>query len=126
MPDWLIRLLIFGMVGTTGMVVDFGITWLLREKVKINEYFANAIGFLLAVANNFFLNKYFTFDENTAVTVKQFLLYALVSLIGLGLNTLFLYMINKMLSSRFYWAKFLATGMVFIWNFTINSCITFY
>lgn len=125
MPDWVLRLCRFGMVGSIGMAVDFGTTWVFREKVKINEYVANAIGFSLAVVNNFILNKYFTFQENTSVTSRQFFLYTMVSLAGLGLNTLFLYVINKMLPSRFYWAKFLATAVVFVWNFAINSYITF-
>ena len=49
------KLLRFGIVGVIGMAVDFGTTWLVREKIKWNQYIANSCGFTLAVINNYLL-----------------------------------------------------------------------
>ncbi|ANI89373.1 glycosyl transferase family 2 [Arachidicoccus ginsenosidimutans] len=125
MKIWIMRMISFAVIGTTGMIVDFGATWVLREKAKMNEYLANAIGFALAVINNFLLNKYWTFHDFRTLTAMQFSKYAAISLVGLSLNSLFLYLLHKFLRIPFYWAKFLATALVFLWNFIANSYITF-
>ncbi len=125
MKGWVIKILSFGVVGAIGMVIDFGATALLREKAKLNEYIANAIGFMLAVINNFLLNKYWTFHDYRTLSTLQFSKYAIISVIGLSLNSVFLYLLNRFLRIPFYWAKLLATALVFLWNFIINSYITF-
>jgi putative flippase GtrA len=67
------RLLKFGLVGVSGMVVDFGLTWLCKEKLKWNRYLANSIGFSTAVINNFLINRYWTFSDSTVHdTPRQF------------------------------------------------------
>ncbi|MFZ4547377.1 MAG: GtrA family protein, partial [Bacteroidales bacterium] len=45
----------FGAVGATGVVVDFGFTWVSKEKFKIQKYVANTIGFTFAATSNYFL-----------------------------------------------------------------------
>jgi putative flippase GtrA len=47
--DLFFRIIKFGLTGLLGMAIDFGATWLCKEKIKINKYIANAIGFTLAV-----------------------------------------------------------------------------
>jgi len=43
-----IKFLKFGVVGGSGVIVDFFFTWLLKEKFKVHKYLANAIGFTIA------------------------------------------------------------------------------
>ena len=50
--DILIKFMKFGAVGATGVVVDFSFTWISKEKLGIQKYFANAIGFTLAATSN--------------------------------------------------------------------------
>ena len=40
----------FCVVGGTGVVVDFGITFLFKEKLKLNKYIANSLGFMAAAS----------------------------------------------------------------------------
>lgn len=122
---WVKELVSFGIIGSIGMVIDFGLTFLLREKARMNEYAANAIGFLLAVTNNYFFNKFFTFHDFTPLSLKQFSMFLLISIIGLSLNSLFLFLLQRLFKIKFYWAKLFATGLVFMWNFIVNSFITF-
>lgn len=49
------KLLKFGIVGLPGICVDFFITWILKEKLTLNKYLTNSIGFSIAVASNLFL-----------------------------------------------------------------------
>lgn len=115
----------FGLVGLSGMGVDFGITWILREKVKLNQYISNTIGFICAVVSNFTLNKYWTFGEKSDFLLREFLSFAVISLLGLGINTAILFVLVKKVKCPFYVSKLFATAVVMIWNFSANYLLTF-
>jgi putative flippase GtrA len=116
----------FGIVGFIGMCVDFLITWLLKEKIRINKYIANSIGFTCAVINNFFLNLKWTFHTGGPNINIYFIKFILISIIGLGLNNMFVYLFNDRLSINFYVSKALAVVCVFVWNFAANNYFNFH
>lgn len=115
----------FGLVGFTGLVIDFSITWFCKEKVGLNKYLSNALGFSLAVVNNYFLNKHFTFHDNDSDIASQFLSFLMISIIGFGLNTFLLYLLQKNTKINFYVCKVIVTFIVILWNFSANSLYTF-
>jgi len=116
----------FGIVGFIGMAVDFSITWLFKEIFKVNKYLANAGGFIFAVTNNYIINRIWTFKSTHANWEEEFLKFLIVSLVGLGLNTLIIYLVHQRKEGiNFYIAKLIAIIIVFIWNYTINALFTF-
>jgi putative flippase GtrA len=115
----------FGIVGFSGVFVDFGLTWLLKEKLKINQYLANSLGFLVAVIWNFWLNRVWTFASTDPNLGAQFGKYFLASLLGLALNNGLIWFFTKKMKLTFYPAKLAATGIVVVWNFWANSKFTF-
>lgn len=115
----------FGIVGFIGMGWDFLITYLLKEKLKINKFVANSIGFSCAVINNFILNLYWTFNVS-GNTSDYFVRFILISLIGLGLNNFFVWLFNERFNVNFYVSKVLAVFCVFVWNFTANNYFNFH
>ncbi|WP_129718192.1 GtrA family protein [Pedobacter sp. SYP-B3415] len=120
------KILKFGLVGFSGLLIDFGTTWLLKDRLKANKYLANCTGFSLAVISNFMLNRVWTFQSHNIHWEGEFAKFVLISLIGLALNTGFLYLFHQSrFKLPFYFAKFLATLVVFIWNFTANFIFTF-
>ncbi|RKS99180.1 GtrA family protein [Flavobacterium sp. 123] len=121
----LIRFIKFGMVGFSGLVIDFFITWLFKEKIGLNKYFSNGLGFLFGVVNNYFLNKYFTFHNNDTHLASQFFNFLIISVIGFALNTTLLYLLQKNTKINFYVCKAIVTIMVFFWNFSANALYTF-
>jgi putative flippase GtrA len=126
MSDYISSQLIkFALVGITGMGLDFGTTWLLKEKVKINKFMANAAGFSIAVVNNFILNKYWTFDNQNPVATEQFVKFLVISIVGLGINSLLLFILLKKIKGNFYLVKLVVIGLVFFWNFSANYLYTF-
>ncbi|MEI7733817.1 MAG: GtrA family protein [Ferruginibacter sp.] len=122
----LVRLAKFGMVGCTGIGIDFSVTWLCKEKLKWNKYVANSTGFSFAVVNNYLLNRYYTFQNNDPGISLQFLKFLLISMIGLALSTGLLFLIQKNTRLNFYISKAIVIGLVFIWNYSINSLFTFH
>lgn len=115
----------FGLVGCTGIAVDFSLTWFTKEKIKWNKYMASSAGFCVAVVNNYLLNKYFTFHDAAAQLAPQFLKFAAVSLVGLALSNLLLLLLQKNTKLNFYLSKVLVIAVVFAWNYSANVLFTF-
>src|SRR5699024_5322532 len=67
----LFKLIKFSFVGSSGLIIDFGITYLLKEYAKWDKYMANAIGFTFAVVNNYYFNKIWTFQDTDPVFVQS-------------------------------------------------------
>lgn len=115
----------FCVVGFSGMVIDFSTTFLLKEKVKVNKYIANSTGFILAASSNYIWNRFWTFHSENNHIVTEYLSFIVISLIGLALNNLIIYILSDKLKFNFYFAKLVAIGIVTIWNFIMNYLITF-
>ena len=124
--ELLVRILKFGVTGLLGMAIDFGVTWLCKEKIKINKYVANALGFIFAVTNNYLINRVWTFQSTNIHWGTEFSKFTVVSIIGLALNTGIIYLFHQRKNgTNFYVAKFFAIAIVFVWNFIANLMFTF-
>lgn len=121
----LYRFLKFCVVGVTGTIIDFGLTWICKEKLKIPKFIANAIGFVVAATSNYILNRIWTWGSTNEQVGVEYVKFFGVSLIGLGLNTLILYLLHEKLKLNFWISKVFATGVVMVWNFLANHYFTF-
>lgn len=119
------KLLKFCVVGFSGMCLDFGITWLLKEKAKVNKYLANSTGFILAATSNYFFNRIWTFHSHNQQVITEYFSFITISLIGLGLSNLIIYLLTEKLKLNFYLSKLFAIAVVTIWNFVMNYLVTF-
>lgn len=115
----------FGVVGFSGVLVDFGFTYICKEWLKIQKYIANAIGFTLAASSNYYLNRIWTFHSNNPDVATEYGRFLFISLIGLAINTLVLWLLVSKAKFNFYFAKLLAIGVVTVWNFVVNLNYTF-
>jgi putative flippase GtrA len=122
---FLFKFLKFVAVGASGLFVDFGVTYLCKEVFKIQKYISNSIGFTVAASTNYILNRIWTFQSKDPEIGVEYTEFLVISLIGLGLNNFFLWLIIKRLKLNFYLAKLIAIGLVTIWNFLANYFITF-
>jgi putative flippase GtrA len=115
----------FCVVGFSGMVIDFGTTWLLKEKLKVNKYIANSTGFILAASSNYLFNRFWTFHSENPRIATEYMSFILISGIGLAINNLIIFLLNEKIKLNFYLSKLFAIGVVTIWNFFMNYMITF-
>ena len=119
------KLIKFCVVGFFGMILDFGITWLLKEKIKINKYIANSTGFVLAASSNYFFNRFWTFNSQNSQIVTEYLSFFGISIIGLLINNLIIYLLSDRIKLNFYVSKLIAIIIVTLWNFGMNYFFTF-
>ena len=115
----------FCVVGFSGMVIDFGTTWLLKEKIKVNKYIANSTGFILAASSNYLFNRFWTFHSENPRIATEYMSFILISAVGLAINNLIIFLLNEKMKLNFYLSKLFAIGVVTIWNFFMNYMITF-
>lgn len=123
--DFIYKFIRFGLVGFSGIFVDFGTTFLLKEKLKIHKYLANSCGFLLATISNYLLNRYWTFQSTDPKAFEQFGKFFAIALVGLLFNNLIIYLLNDKLKINFYISKVFAIAAVSLWNFFANYIYTF-
>jgi len=115
----------FGVVGGSGVVVDFGVTYLGKEKLKIQKYVANAMGFMIAASSNYVFNRIWTFQSHNPQIATEYGKFFLISIIGLAINTGILWLIVTKAKQNFYLSKLFAIAVVTIWNFVANYLYTF-
>jgi putative flippase GtrA len=123
--DLINKFIKFGIVGFSGVIVDFGVTFVCKEWFKIPKYFANAIGFIVAATSNYYLNRIWTFYSSNPNILREFGEFFIISALGLIINTLVLYICVKRFKMNFYIAKLFAIGVTMIWNFFANYLYTF-
>lgn len=119
------KFLKFGVVGFSGVFVDFGFTYICKEWLKIQKYISNAIGFTIAASSNYYLNRIWTFNSHNPEIAVEYGRFLFISAIGLLISTLVVYLLVTKVRMNFYVAKLLAIVVVTIWNFFINLNYTF-
>jgi len=119
------KFLKFGVVGFSGLLLDFGVTYIAKERLRWDKYMANSLGFLLASGSNYYLNRIWTFQSAEPEIGWQFSRFLLVAVVGLLLNNLIVYLLTERAKLNFYIAKFGAIVLVFFWNFSVNYIYTF-
>jgi putative flippase GtrA len=115
----------FLIVGFSGLIVYYGITAFSKEILKIQRFIANAMGFVCAATSNYYLNRIWTFSSTNPQILKEFSYFFIISLIGLGINSLILWLVLKNFKINFYLAKIFAIAGATLWNFFANAYITF-
>lgn len=106
------------------MVVDFGVTFVCKELLKLNKYIANALGFIAAATSNYTLNRLWTFHSHNNITA-EYAKFIGVAILGLGINSAVIYLLVEKLRLHFYFSKLLAIGVVTIWNFLMSYFFAF-
>ena len=119
------KFLRFLVVGLSGMIIDFTITFICKEKLKLNKYVSNSLGFSIAAVSNFYWNKHWTFDSNNSDFSTEFYWFMGISIISLFIyNSIVWIGINRM-KINFYISKLMGIFVITFWNFFAHLLITF-
>lgn len=108
----------FGLVGIISFLIDYGVFWFLHNVIGIYYLFANACSFSVSVIVNYILNlKYVFISSEDANKRKEFFIYIVLNIIGLGFNQLIMKLCVDFVKIAPLIAKIIATGVVMIYNF---------
>jgi len=122
------RVMRFGIVGITGIVVNIGALMILVEIFGIDKNLASPVAIELSILNNFLWNDLWTFGSDPGCRRSSWphrlAAFNLVSVGGAVIN----YGIFLGLTAGFliYYpvAQFVGTLVGFVWNFTVNRRVT--
>lgn len=114
----------YGVVGLLGTLVHIGVLAIMVEMVHVNAIAGSVTGFLGALLSSYLLNYYWTF-ESTHGHLSSFLRYLLVSLIGLSLNTLLMYVTVALLGWWYIYGQLTVVLVVPATNYALNRFWTF-
>lgn len=113
----------FLVVGGTATALQYLIMFALIRAIAMNAVWASGIGFVISAAFNYLANARFTFRR--ATSHSQSLPRFLVTLgAGCLINVVVLYCLTR-LGVSLILSQLLTTGVVLIWNYTINAIWTF-
>ncbi len=125
MIELILKIVRFCIVGSSGLSIDFIITWILKEKARINKYLSNSCGFMIAASSNYYLNRIWTFNSTTLDITTQYTNFIIVSIIGLIINNTLIFVFHHKFNKGFYLAKIMAIIITTVWNFIANNFYTF-
>lgn len=112
-------------VGCVSAIGHYGLLILLVQAAGVAAVPSSAAGALLGAWINYSLNYRFTFRSNKG-HLESVTKFALVALIGLLLNTLFMWLGVDRLGMHYLLSQVLTTGLVMIWSFAANRFWTFH
>lgn len=115
----------YSVVGLLGTAIDLGLLYLFVDLLRINLLLAATMSFVLAVINNFTLNKYWTFRNKSDKTRRQFIKFLMLSAAGLLLTVICMAFFVYVLKIWYMAAKLITSVLVLTWNFLANKYWTF-
>ena len=104
--------------GGVAFCVDFGLLWLLHQYVHLSLLLSQAISFSAGVVVTYLFSIRWVFDHRSVSNrTAEFLVFALINLIGLGLTTLLMWFLAEHIGIHYLLSKVLTTVIVTLWNF---------
>ncbi|MDD6277449.1 MAG: GtrA family protein [Bacilli bacterium] len=116
------QILKFGVVGGIAFVIDYGILFLLAKVIGLNELISAAISFIISLTFNYFLSTKWVFEAKKQ-TPKEVIIFVLLSVVGLGINEVLIYLGTKKLGIDVMIVKLFATAIVMVYNFITRKLI---
>lgn len=114
-----LQLMKYAVVGGAAFLADFGSLCILTEVAGIHYLIATTFAFILGLTVNYLLSINWVFKSapNDKSTFKTFILFAIVGVIGLGINALIMWFSTDICTIHYTISKLISTVIVFLWNF---------
>lgn len=124
MKNLIKQIMRFGVVGVISFLVDYGILYVLTEKANIYYLLSAGISFTASVVINYLLSMSWVFKSNKKRGKKEeFIIFVVLSLGGLLLNQVMMYVFVDYMNVYYLLAKIVATAIVMIYNFISRKLI---
>ena len=122
MKKLILQMVKFGAVGFLCFFIDYGIMLLLTELAGVNYLISCCISFSVSVIVNYLLSMHFVFTAKANMKKRtQFVIFVILSVIGLGLNQLFMWLFVDLVHIPYQIAKLAVTAIVMLFNFVTRK-----
>ena len=112
----------FGVVGFLCFFIDYGLMILFTEAFHINYLVSAALSFSISTIVNYSLSMRYVFkSKKDANKVNEFILFVVLSVIGLGVNEAAMWIAVEGLGIHYMISKIGATAVVMVFNFVTRK-----
>lgn len=116
------QLLKFGVVGVIAFVIDYLVLFICTEFLGIYYLISSLISFSVSTVFNYIASVRWVFDVNQERRRrKNFVLFIIFSIVGLGLNQLIMWFGVDVLHIYYMLVKIGATAIVMVFNFVTRK-----
>ncbi len=116
------QLMKFGIVGVVSTALDYGLMVLFTEAFGIFYLLSSTLSYAISLIFNYFASMKFVFrGRQDQSRLREFLIFTVLCLLGMGLNQLILWLLVEMGGVHYMVSKLLATVVVMIWNFATRK-----
>ena len=124
--NWMLQLFRYGFVGGVAFLVDYGTLFVLTHYAGVPYLLSAAIAFILGLVTNYLISISWVFQHSGKMRVwQEFVCFAIIGVIGLGLNELIMYVGTDMMHLHYMISKLISTAIVFFWNFFARKFMLF-
>lgn len=117
MKKLLKQIIKFGIVGGIAFLIDYSLLYILTEFLEIYYLYSSVVSFIVSLVFNYILSIKWVFDVSRKQNSKDFILFVVLSIIGLEINQLVMYIMVEKVNIWYMLSKIVATAIVMIWNF---------
>ena len=117
------QILKFGLVGGTAFVIDYVLLYFCTEFLHIHYLISSIISFTVSVIFNYILSIKWVFDVKKKQDVKDFVIFIILSVIGLGINSLIMYVMVEKFGVYYMLSKIVSTAVVMVYNFITRKLV---
>ena len=109
----------FGVVGVIATAIDFGVMVALTELLGVPPVVSAAVSYCVSTVFNYLASMRYVFRHREELSrTREFLIFVVLSVIGLGFNELIMWLGSVTIGDQWYVAtKVVATALVMFWNF---------
>ena len=112
----------FGVVGFLCFFIDYGLMILFTEAFHINYLVSAALSFSISTIVNYSLSMRYVFkSKKDANKINEFILFVVLSVIGLGVNEAAMWIAVDGLGIHYMISKIGATAVVMVFNFVTRK-----
>ncbi len=124
MKKLIMQIIKFGMVGGLCFLIDYGVMIFLTEVFNINYLISSGISFTVSVIVNYVLSMQFVFEtEQDDSAMKKFIIFVVLSIIGLIINQILMWILVDKIGIFYMISKIGATVLVMVYNFVTRKLI---
>ena len=118
----LLQIFKFAIVGGIAFIIDYVTLIICKEIFHLNTLLSAAIAFTVSVIVNYILSVKWVFDvSNKHSNKRNFIIFIIFSLMGLGLTELIMWFGEDILKISYLIVKIVATVIVMIFNFVTRK-----
>jgi putative flippase GtrA len=117
-----IELFRYLIAGGVALVADAAVLYFLTEYLGVYYLLSSIVGFCVGLIVSYIINVIWVFtDRKIENKTIERVVFATISLVGLLLTSLFMWVFTSLLLFHYLYSKIITTVIVFVWNFAAKK-----